>query len=208
MPGNFELEEDGLLKANIGIRAVVGRSDRIQHLVTRAAIAAELTMKANAPHGKTGAFIRSIERSKPFFRPGGPGGGGSYIAVVGVTETPETRSKSKHLSPGRASHYPTMVFHGTGIYGPQGRVIKTAPGNVMRIEGFKARDIDTAKGIIGGGTFLTGRIKPFSGILYTHQVLGQRPQQEWFHEGRRRAELIISSNLHRVFNVNDPIDDI
>jgi hypothetical protein len=99
-----------------------------------------------------------------------------------------------------------MVFHGTGVYGARGRAIKTAPGNVMVIEGYKARDIDRGTGRVLGGR--TGRLNARPGTIYTHQVLGQRPQQEWFHEGRRRAELIIASNLHRVFHAGDRMDDI
>lgn len=205
MAGNFEMEESGMLKADIGIRAVLGRKDRIQHLVNRAARSAEVTMKLNVPR-KSGAMGRAIDRTRAHYVPGGAGGGGTWVAIVGVTETPATRAGGNQFSPGVGSHYPSMVFHGTGVYGPRGRAIKTAPGNVMVIEDYKARDIDRGKGIVLGGK--TGRLNARPGIIFTHQVLGQRPQQEWFHEGRRRAELIIASNLHRVFHLGDPMDDI
>lgn len=214
MAGNFEIHETGLLQAQVGIRGILGRKDRVKHLLNRAARSAEATMKIAAPR-RSGAMARSIAKSDPQFRPGGAGGGGTWVVMVGVTETLETRSRQfgglhrrgpEKFGPGTASHYPTMVFHGTGVYGPKGRAIKTEPGNVMVIEDYKARDVDRGRGIVLGGR--TGRLAARPGIIYTHQVLGQRPQQEWFHEGRRRAELVIASNLHRVFHLGDPMDDI
>jgi hypothetical protein len=74
----------------------------------------------------------------------------------------------------------------------------------MKIEGYKARDLD--RGIPLGGK--RGAFGNSPGIIYTKEVRGQRPQREWYDAGRDRAQLVISSNLHRVFNINDPMDDI
>lgn len=199
MAGNFEIDEDGLVKAEIGIRGILGRKDRVVNLVNRAAVAAAISMKAQAPHGKTGAFARAIEKTRPEFRPGGAGGGGTWVAVVGVTRTPETTDA-------QGFSYPTNVFQGTGIYGPRGSFIKTAPGNVMVIENYKARDIDRGRGIVLGGR--TGRLNARPGTIFTHQVIGQRPQRDWYDAGRDRARLIISSNFHRIFNIHDSMSDI
>ncbi len=204
MAGNFEIDEDGLVKAQIGIRAKLGYKDRVKHLVNRAARAAEVTMKAQAPHGKTGGFVRAINKTQPHFRPGGAGGGGAWVAVVGVTRTPETTTSDGHS-------YPTHVFQGTGVFGPRGSFIKTAPGNVMIIEDFKARDIDRGAGKVLGGR--TGHLKARHlagrpGVIFTHWVEGQRPQRDWYDAGRNRAQIVISSNYHRIFRMGDRMDDI
>lgn len=203
MAGNFEIDEDGLVKARIGIRGIRGRRDRVVHLVNRAGIAAYATMKIEAPAGKTGAFRRSIDKTRPHFLPGGAGGGGTWTVVVGTTATPDTRA-------GRG-FYPTNVFQGTGVFGPAGVGIKTAPGNVMVIKdwrkaGFRDRDVDRGTGTVLGGR--SGRLTGRPGIIFTHHVEGQRPQRDWYDHARDRAETIISSNMHRIFNVNDAMDDI
>jgi len=202
MAGNFEIEEHGLLKAEIGIRGHLGYKDRVQHLVNRAARSAELSMKLHVPDGpltkSTGGMRRAIGRERARFLPGGAGGGGTWVAVVGVQRTAET-TKDGHS-------YPSNVFHGTGVYGPKGTAIKTQPGNVMVIEGYKARDIDRGSGRVLGGR--SGHLGARPGVIFTHQVLGQRPQQDWFFDARDRAQVIIASNLHRVFRLGDPMNDI
>lgn len=202
MAGNFEIDEHGALEAEIGIRGHLGYKDRVQHLVNRAARSAEIHMKLHVPHGpltkSTGGMRRAIGRQDTRFRPGGAGGGGTWVAIVGVERTPETTTDG--------FSYPSNVFHGTGLYGPHGRAIKTAPGNVMKIEGYKARDIDRGTGKVLGGR--TGRLHARPGVIWTHQVMGQRPQQAWFHDGVDRAQLVIASNLHRVFHLGDRLDDI
>jgi hypothetical protein len=200
MAGNLEIDEDGLVKAAVGIRGVVGRADRVKHLVNRAAAAAEITMRANVPNEKTaeptGGFERAIGRERAEFRPGGAGGGGSWTAVVGVQRTAETTRNGYS--------YPTNVFQGTGIYGPRGRAIKASPGNLM-IFPVKTHFGNTINSIVTGGQ--RGYVST-KGVIKTTEVLGQKPQREWYDQGIDRARLIISSNLHRVFNVNDPMGDI
>ena len=204
MPGNFEIDEDGLVKAEIGIRGILGRKDRVVHLVNRAGRAAEVTMKLYAPEGNTGAFKRSIGKSLPEFRPGGAGGGGVWTVVVGVQDTPEIRDRHGYA-------YPTNVFQGTGVFGPRGHWIKTEPGNVMVIkdwrgENLRARDVDRGTGSVLGGR--RGRLVARTGTIFTHQVEGQMPQREWYDAGRDRAQMVISSNFHRIFNIHDSMDDI
>lgn len=196
--GNFEIDEHGLVKAEIGIRAHAGYKDRVKHLLNRAARAAEVTMKLTAPdgprHKSTGGFERAIGRERAEFRFGGAGGGGSYVAIVGVQRTAET------IKGGYS--YPTNVFQGTGIYGPKGTVIKAAPGNVMRIENYKTRDVDLFKGKV------LSHVNKEPGVIFTKTVKGQPPQRAWYEAGRERARLIISSNQHRIFNIHDPLNDI
>lgn len=196
MAGNFEIDEHGLLKAQIGIRAIAGRGDRIRHLVTRAARNAAITMKVkapnNSPHKSTGGFSRAIDHTRAEFRPGGVGGGGTWVALAGATRTADTVDASGHS-------YVTNVFQGTGLYGRRGSYIKAKPGNVMVIAGYKTRDWDRSKGRMHKGK---------TGIIFTKWTQGQRPQREWFDAGVDRANMLIASNLHRVFNVNDPMDDI
>ena len=196
MAGNFEIDEQGLVKAEVGIRGILGKRNRVVNLVNRAALAAMITMKAQAPEGDTGAFARAIEKTRPEFRPGGAGGGGTWVCVVGVTRTPETTVDG-------GFSYPTNVFQGTGLFGPRGRVIKAAPGNVM-VFPVKIHFGRTIAAISAGAR---GRVaKP--GVVFAKTVRGQQAQTDWYDAGRDRAQLIISSNLHRVFNIHDSMSDI
>lgn len=178
MAGNFRIDDGGsVLRAEIGLRAIAGRKDNVSKLVRGAARSAAFTMKALAPVGKTGGLVRRIDWTDAEYRPGGLGGGGTWVARAGVRV---------------GDPYPSNVFSGTGIYGPRGQEIRARPGNIMVIEGYKPRDFDRSKRnpILG---------KPRAGPIFTRTIKGQRAQQDWFRAGIERAQAHVAFYYGEIF---------
>lgn len=169
MAGNFSIEVDGATKATVGIRAVLGRRDKIETLVFRSARAGAEEMKLRVPHRK-GGMERSIKAEFPRFHPGGAGGGGTWEASFGPTRTSET------VKDGWA--YPSNVFQGTGLRGPRHRLITPTTRKVMRFP----------------GSFY-GR----KGWIFVKWTKGQNPNRLWYELGHARASQYMRRNLHRVF---------
>jgi hypothetical protein len=169
MAGNFEIDVNGDVKAEVGIRAIQGRRDKIETLIYRAARAGAEEMRQTVPNRK-GGMERSIRAEFPRFLPGGAGGGGTWQASFGPTRTAET------VRDGWA--YPTNVFRGTGLYGPRDRYIRPTRKRAMRFDGA-----------------YYGR----KGWIFAKYIRGQKPNRLWYDLGVARANSYVSRNLHRVF---------
>lgn len=177
MAGNIEIKVDGTMNAEIGLRGIAGKRDNVKKLVEQAAVAASTAMYARAPRGRTLGLSRRIDWQRAEFRPGGSGGGGTWVARAGVTA---------------GDPYPTHVFRGTGIYGPEGQPITARTGNVMVIDNYKQRDMDFSR------NFPVLR-KPRPGPIFTRSIKGQKPQREWFIAGQETAEWYLATYYHRIF---------
>lgn len=189
---NFSVEpvgyDFGRVEADIRFRTIPGMRDEIVDATNQAARMASIYAYDNAPQGETGNLRAAINFTPARYRPGGAGGGGTWVAVVGVDET-------------RAPHA-NWLLHGTGVFGPRRRQIypKRSRGDATTLfrsprgGGIGPENKDPRARRKGKGATLTFQ-KQGEPRRWRRSVAGQPAQDDWWEGAMNVAREVLRERI-------------
>lgn len=183
--------DENLTLFDVRFGAVRGHREEIVDAIENAGRRAAMYAFDHAPVD-TGRLRNAIYHTKAKYRPGGAGGGGTYVVEVGV-------------HPIKAPHG-MWVLEGTGIFGARRRSIYPARGRGAASVLFKQdaqnpyiehrRDDGKLRQTRGKGQFLTFQ-KEGEPRRFRRSVSGQPAQTEWWIGAQAIANEIIRQRVQR-----------